>query len=539
MAGESASPPFAALLISDDPADPAPRRPRRGWPATAEAASARLEPARRRPHPPRLFSADLTGPHVMMQLMAGMLAQFDRRASTWRPSRSSTAATDDERSIAALFDEFVPVDKMSDAGEVRGPVARGHRYRRRHPGLRPRHAAPHLPQPRRARARSTISPTAAPRARPPSTTSSPTETLVPAGSPRRTTASASPTCPAPTSRRATIEIGPAPGDRASYGLPQDGFVFCCFNNAFKISPDVFQSWMRILQRVPGSIGCSTTRRTPSPTCAATPKRRGSIRTASSSPAARLADHLARQRLADLFLDTSPYNAHTTTSDALLAGLPVLTRIGTTFAARVAASILNANGLPELVTTTTAAYEDEAVHRHRPRRAGGTQGKGEPQRAHPFILRRGDVHPQPRSPVRGNAPPPRRAAGGRHPSRWRRGPLVRFPRNCRHTLPMRLAKQASMNPSRVAVEHRRRCSTSRRWLRRRSLTIWYGCSTWLRIWWPQPISVLDAASAWRRFLALLQLALVEPRLQHLPWPSRGSCAGCAPAGRPRRCPTAHA
>lgn len=74
----------------------------------------------------------------------------------------------------------------------------------------------------------------------------------------------------------------------------------------------------------------------------------------------LADHLARHRLADLFLDTLPYNAHTTASDALWAGLPVLTQIGETFAGRVAASLLNAIGLPELITSTPQAYEDLAI-----------------------------------------------------------------------------------------------------------------------------------------------------------------------------------
>jgi predicted O-linked N-acetylglucosamine transferase (SPINDLY family) len=150
--------------------------------------------------------------------------------------------------------------------------------------------------------------------------------------------------------------------RAELGLPEDAFVFCCFNNNYKITPEVFDSWMRILQQVDGSVlwlfegnamaSSNLTREA---------KSRG-LKSERLIFAQRipLPDHLARLRLADVFLDTLPYNAHTTASDALWAGLPVLTRIGETFAGRVAASLLNAIGLPELITSTSQEYETLAI-----------------------------------------------------------------------------------------------------------------------------------------------------------------------------------
>ncbi len=150
--------------------------------------------------------------------------------------------------------------------------------------------------------------------------------------------------------------------RAELGLPPRGFVFCCFNNNLKISPATYDSWMRILGRVPGSVLWLLE---DNPAAAANlrveAQRRG-IDPARLVFAPRMpfGDNLARQRAADLFLDTLPYNAHTTASDALWVGLPVLTCTGASFAARVAASILTAAGLPELITGTRAAFEDKAV-----------------------------------------------------------------------------------------------------------------------------------------------------------------------------------
>ncbi len=150
--------------------------------------------------------------------------------------------------------------------------------------------------------------------------------------------------------------------RAQEGLPEPGFVFCCFNNSYKITPEAFETWMRLLGRVPGSVlwllGTSRT---------AQDNLRRAAQARGISPGRLVfagvvdpAEHLARHRLADLFLDTFEYNAHTTASDALWAGLPLVTVMGGTFASRVAASLLGAVGLPELVATTREAYEAMAL-----------------------------------------------------------------------------------------------------------------------------------------------------------------------------------
>ena len=150
--------------------------------------------------------------------------------------------------------------------------------------------------------------------------------------------------------------------RAEVRLPEDAFVFCCFNNNFKIAPEVFDCWMRILKRVDNSVIWLMEGNTK-----ATSNLRKEAEIRGVHPERLIfakpmppPDHLARHRLADLFLDTLPYNAHTTASDALWAGLPVLTRIGETFAGRVAASLLNAIGLTELITSTPQAYEALAI-----------------------------------------------------------------------------------------------------------------------------------------------------------------------------------
>jgi protein O-GlcNAc transferase len=150
--------------------------------------------------------------------------------------------------------------------------------------------------------------------------------------------------------------------RAECGLPAAGFVFCCFNNNYKITPDVFEVWMRLLTEVGGSVlwlledNAAVARNLSSEAL-----RRGvAAERLVFAPRLGLDQHLARHKLADLFLDTRPYNAHTTASDALWAGLPVLTCRGTTFPGRVAASLLNAVGLPELVTENLADYEALAL-----------------------------------------------------------------------------------------------------------------------------------------------------------------------------------
>lgn len=150
--------------------------------------------------------------------------------------------------------------------------------------------------------------------------------------------------------------------RRDLGLPADAFVFCCFNNNYKITPGIFDCWMRILQRVEGSVLWLFEDNA----AAAHNLRKEAVRR--NVDAERLVfaprmmppEHLARHRAADLFLDTLPCNAHTTASDALWAGLPLITCMGQAFAARVAASLLHALGLPELITHTVADYEDLAV-----------------------------------------------------------------------------------------------------------------------------------------------------------------------------------
>lgn len=146
--------------------------------------------------------------------------------------------------------------------------------------------------------------------------------------------------------------------RLESGLPEAGFIFCCFNNNYKITPDVFDVWMRLLNEVKGSVlwlledNVSASRN-----LRVEAVRRGvAAGRLVFAPRMNLEEHLARHRLADLFLDTRPCNAHTTASDALWSGLPVITCMGNTFPGRVAASLLNAVGLPELITERLEEYE---------------------------------------------------------------------------------------------------------------------------------------------------------------------------------------
>jgi protein O-GlcNAc transferase len=151
--------------------------------------------------------------------------------------------------------------------------------------------------------------------------------------------------------------------RRECGLPERVFVFCCFNNNYKINPTFFDIWMRLLRAVPDSVLWLYEA---NPLVKANLAREAEARGIAPERlvfASRLpqAEHLARHRLADLFLDTLPYNAHTTASDALWAGLPVLTCAGNTFAGRVAGSLLRAVGLDELITTSLEEYEALALH----------------------------------------------------------------------------------------------------------------------------------------------------------------------------------
>lgn len=147
--------------------------------------------------------------------------------------------------------------------------------------------------------------------------------------------------------------------RTDYRLPEKAFVFCAFNNSYKISNAVFDVWMRLLTRVDNSVlWLSDMNETAKDNLRREAQSRGvdPARLIFAPRAPLNEDHLARHRLADLFLDTTPYNAHATTSDALWAGLPVLTCAGASFAGRVASSLLKAVDLPELVTRTPDDYE---------------------------------------------------------------------------------------------------------------------------------------------------------------------------------------
>jgi predicted O-linked N-acetylglucosamine transferase (SPINDLY family) len=157
-------------------------------------------------------------------------------------------------------------------------------------------------------------------------------------------------------------IAPTQFTKQELGLPEDAFVFCCFNNNFKITPDIFDSWVRILKAVEGSVLWLFHENSSAAMNLQNEAAYRGLDPARLVFAGRmdLPEHLARHKAADLFLDTTPCNAHTTASDALWAGLPLLTCMGETFASRVAASLLNAIGLPELITEAQADYEALAI-----------------------------------------------------------------------------------------------------------------------------------------------------------------------------------
>ncbi len=153
-----------------------------------------------------------------------------------------------------------------------------------------------------------------------------------------------------------------PRDRSFYGLPDEAMVFCSFNNNYKLTPDVFDRWCAILQKAPHAVlWLFEANRQARRNLIAYAARRGiSADRIYWAPPLPLAEHLARIRVADLFLDTAPVNAHTTASDALWAGTPVLTILGDTFVSRVAASLLHAAELPELVAADLDEYERIAL-----------------------------------------------------------------------------------------------------------------------------------------------------------------------------------
>ena len=157
-------------------------------------------------------------------------------------------------------------------------------------------------------------------------------------------------------------VADATPSRSSLGLPEDGFVFCSFNNSYKITPEVFDIWMRLLRQIEGSVLWLL-----QTSDAATRNLRNEARARDVdperlvfAPKTEIAHHLARHRAADLFLDNLPVNAHTAASDALWVGLPVVTCAGDAFIGRVAASLVTAAGLPELVTYNLDDYHALAL-----------------------------------------------------------------------------------------------------------------------------------------------------------------------------------
>ena len=151
-------------------------------------------------------------------------------------------------------------------------------------------------------------------------------------------------------------------NRSDNQLPDNAFVFCCFNQSFKILPEIFEIWMRLLNKIPNSVlwllECNSWA---TANLKAEAKKHGiKAERLIFAPRTDIAQHLARHPCADLFLDTLPYNAHTTASDALWMGLPILTCVGDTFPSRVAGSLLTAAGFPELITYSLFEYEKKAI-----------------------------------------------------------------------------------------------------------------------------------------------------------------------------------
>jgi protein O-GlcNAc transferase len=300
--------------------------------------------------------------HATARLMAGMFERSDRdRFDLWAISLGPSDGSAMRRRIEAAFEHFIDATRLSDqavvdlmrrhaidiAIDLKG-YTRGHRV-----GIFAQRVAPlqvnYLGYPGTMGAgfidyiiadRTIIPPDAAP---------SFTENIV-----------YLPDCYQVTD---SIRAVPAPMEpRAAYGLPENGFVFCCFNASHKFTPEVFAVWMNLLRRVADSVLWLLAEDDDA--------RRNLRREATArgiaadrlvfAPALNYERHLSRLALADLFLDTWPYNAHTTASDALWAGLPLLTCMGASFPARVAASLLQAIGLPELVTRSLDAYEQLAL-----------------------------------------------------------------------------------------------------------------------------------------------------------------------------------
>jgi predicted O-linked N-acetylglucosamine transferase (SPINDLY family) len=361
-AGEPASPPFPVLIYSDSPA--LQKQAALNWVRAEPQPSPALPPILERP--PRkdirigYFSADFHD-HATAYLMSGLLEMHDKaRFRLTAFSFGPDSAGPMRRRIEAAS-EFIDVRHLTDAGiamlarerEIDIAVDLKGFTRDGRPGIFAERAAPlqvsYLGYPGTTGMAGMDYLVADRTMIPPGDAGHYTEQIIYLPDSYQVN-DASRVLPEPTLSRPEL------------GLPEAGFVYCCFNNNFKITPATFDVWMRILARVEHSVLWLLE---DNPQAAANLREAAVQRGISAerlifAPRMPLAAHLARHRAADLCLDTLPCNAHTTASDALWAGLPILTCAGATFAGRVAASLLLAIRLPELITSTAAQFEELAV-----------------------------------------------------------------------------------------------------------------------------------------------------------------------------------
>jgi len=361
--GEAATPPWALVTMTDSPS--LHRRAAEIWVKETCPRESPLAPIASRPRRERIrvgyFSADLHN-HATALLAAGLFEQHDRQHFEIVGFNFGRAPRDEmtER-LAAAFDSFHEVRTQSDlqiaqlARECELDIAvdlKGYTLHQR-PGIFAHRAAPlqvnYLGYPGTLGASFIDYIIADGTLIPPESRVHYTEKVV----------------SLPGSYQVNDRTRPIADRqyiRADFGLPDGAFVFCSFNSVYKITPELFQCWMRILQAVDGSVlwllaedatASANLRKAASE--AAVDPRRLIFADRLTAP-----EHLARHRLADLFIDTYPCNAHTTASDALWAGLPLLTCAGEAFATRVAASLLHAIGLHELIATSLPGYETLAV-----------------------------------------------------------------------------------------------------------------------------------------------------------------------------------
>jgi predicted O-linked N-acetylglucosamine transferase (SPINDLY family) len=384
--GEQAALPFAMLAVSDSPAiqkQAAEIHVRDQYPGPP------VEIPARHPTHSRLrigyFSADYYD-HATSYLMAELLERHDRtRFEIVGFSFGPPAQDEMGRRVSAAMDRFIDAGTMTDreiahlARELEVDIAvdlKGFTKQAR-PGIFAQRAAPiqvsYLGYPGTMAAPFIDYLIADPTVIPESAQPFYSERIVylpdtyQANDSQRGCPVAESGCPIFATDSSSLRWDPTETTRAAEHLPESAFVFCCFNTTYKITPSVFDLWMRILAQVPASVLWLLEDNPLSATnLRKEAARRGiaSERLVFARPLP-LAQHLARLKLADLYLDTFPYNAHTTASDALFVALPVLTRSGESFASRVAASLLRALSLPEadlseLIATTPAEYERLAI-----------------------------------------------------------------------------------------------------------------------------------------------------------------------------------